>query len=358
MGASFFASTAIALIVGVITLSTQYDKLTVAWHALSPIGVIDEQLWLMKIMVLLIDMLSAFVFFSQSDSSHVARRVVISVPTATVRPALVSAMLIQAGRITRVECVATTSRRRCCSGCSGRCFCSCRHARSSRALLSRQVADAPCARRHHGGIAAVSSERDRERVASGVERPRISAGYRRATAHHRQPRKEVAPAVRRECGRGGWLSRIRCLSPRTLFAYTLLASARCSVIELQAGHIVPPRLMYSLRHSRAELDVPPRIEHRFPARGIEFVGMVAGNHLHQSDRAAVALREGLKRDSTAITAMINSGSTRSLALAVRSTDKLAGRLPGNAISPGDGGGHASISGSVSTLGRCRWPSSA
>ena len=47
MGASFFASTAVALIVGVITLSTQYDKLTVAWHALSPIGTIDEHLWLM-----------------------------------------------------------------------------------------------------------------------------------------------------------------------------------------------------------------------------------------------------------------------------------------------------------------------
>ena len=98
MGASFFASTAVALIVGVITLSTQYDKLTVAWHSLSPIGAIDEQLWLLKILVLLIDMLSAFVFFSQSIRlmSHVG--VVISVPTTTVRPAFVAAMLIQAGR--------------------------------------------------------------------------------------------------------------------------------------------------------------------------------------------------------------------------------------------------------------------
>ncbi|TMH63010.1 MAG: DUF599 domain-containing protein [Betaproteobacteria bacterium] len=90
--------TAVALIVGVITLSTQYDKLTVAWHALSPIGAIDEHLWLMKIMVLLIDMLSAFVFFSQSIRlmSHVG--VVISVPTPTVRPRFVASMLIQAGR--------------------------------------------------------------------------------------------------------------------------------------------------------------------------------------------------------------------------------------------------------------------
>ena len=98
MGASFFASTAVALIVGTITLSTQYDRLNVAWQTLSPIGAIDEHLWLMKIMVLLIDMLVAFVFFSQSIRlmSHVG--VMISVPMATMRPAFVADMLIQAGR--------------------------------------------------------------------------------------------------------------------------------------------------------------------------------------------------------------------------------------------------------------------
>lgn len=98
MGATFFASTAVALIVGTITLSTQYDRLNVAWQTLSPIGAIDEHLWLMKIMVLLIDMLVAFVFFSQSIRlmSHIG--VMISVPTTTVRPAFVASMLIQAGR--------------------------------------------------------------------------------------------------------------------------------------------------------------------------------------------------------------------------------------------------------------------
>jgi len=98
MGASFFASTAVALIVGTITLSTQYDRLNVAWQTLSPIGAIDEHLWLMKILVLLIDMLIAFVFFSQSIRlmSHVG--IMISVPTATMRPAFVADMLIQAGR--------------------------------------------------------------------------------------------------------------------------------------------------------------------------------------------------------------------------------------------------------------------
>ena len=98
MGATFFATTAVALIVGTITLSTQSDKLTVAWHSLSPVGTIDPNLWLLKLLILLVDMLSAFVYFSQSIRlmSHVG--VMISVPTATVRPAFVAAMLIQAGR--------------------------------------------------------------------------------------------------------------------------------------------------------------------------------------------------------------------------------------------------------------------
>ncbi|HEV3239940.1 MAG TPA: DUF599 domain-containing protein [Casimicrobiaceae bacterium] len=98
MGATFFASTAIALIVGTITLSMQSDKVTVAWHSLSPIGAIDTQLWLPKLLVLLIDMLIAFVFFSQSIRlmSHVG--VMISVPTTTARPTFVASLLIQAGR--------------------------------------------------------------------------------------------------------------------------------------------------------------------------------------------------------------------------------------------------------------------
>jgi len=98
MVASFFASTAIALIVGTITLSTQSDKLTLAWQALSPIGAIDEHLWLLKLMVLLVDMLGAFICFSQAIRlmSHVG--LMISVPTSTMSPSLVSATLIRAGR--------------------------------------------------------------------------------------------------------------------------------------------------------------------------------------------------------------------------------------------------------------------
>jgi uncharacterized membrane protein len=98
MGATFFASTAVALIVGTITLSMQSDKVSGAWHSLGPVVAFDERLWLLKLLILLVDMLSAFVCFSQAIRlmSHVG--VMISVPTATVRPAFVAALLIQAGR--------------------------------------------------------------------------------------------------------------------------------------------------------------------------------------------------------------------------------------------------------------------
>ena len=98
MGATFFASTAVALIVGTITLSMQSDKVSGAWHSLGPVVAFDERLWLLKLLILLVDILSAFVCFSQAIRlmSHVG--VMICVPTATVRPAFVAALLIQAGR--------------------------------------------------------------------------------------------------------------------------------------------------------------------------------------------------------------------------------------------------------------------
>ena len=98
MGASFFASTAVVLIVGTLTLTAQSDKLAAAWHALSPYGAINEDLWLVKLLVLLIDLLCAFVCFTQTIRllSHVG--LMIAVPAATVAPAFVAGLLIQAGR--------------------------------------------------------------------------------------------------------------------------------------------------------------------------------------------------------------------------------------------------------------------
>jgi uncharacterized membrane protein len=98
MGATFFASTAVALIVGTITLSTQGDKLAEAWNTLSPVGAIDENLWLLKLLVLLTDMLVAFVCFAQAIRLFAHVGVMISVPTVTVRPHLVARLFIQGGR--------------------------------------------------------------------------------------------------------------------------------------------------------------------------------------------------------------------------------------------------------------------
>lgn len=98
MGATFFASTSVALIVGTITLSTQGEKLSQTWNALSPLGPIDEQLWLLKLLVLLTDMLCAFVFFGQAIRlfSHVG--MMISVPAPAMHPRQVTRLLQQAGR--------------------------------------------------------------------------------------------------------------------------------------------------------------------------------------------------------------------------------------------------------------------
>ena len=98
MGATFFASTAVALIVGTITLSTQGERLAQAWNSLSPIGAIDEHLWLLKLLVLLTDMLVAFVCFAQAIRLFAHVGVMIAVPTTTVRPHLVARLFIQGGR--------------------------------------------------------------------------------------------------------------------------------------------------------------------------------------------------------------------------------------------------------------------
>lgn len=66
MAASFMASTAILLIIGVLTLSAQGDKLSGTWHSLNFLGHISAEMWLFKLMMLLLDLLFAFFAFSMS----------------------------------------------------------------------------------------------------------------------------------------------------------------------------------------------------------------------------------------------------------------------------------------------------
>ena len=66
MAASFMASTAILLIIGVLTLSAQGDKLSGTWHALNFMGHVSAEMWLFKLLMMLFDLLFAFFAFSMS----------------------------------------------------------------------------------------------------------------------------------------------------------------------------------------------------------------------------------------------------------------------------------------------------
>jgi uncharacterized membrane protein len=66
MAATFMASTAVFLITGVLTLSTQGDKLETTWHALNFTGGSGPELWLLKILVMLLDLFIGFFSFSMS----------------------------------------------------------------------------------------------------------------------------------------------------------------------------------------------------------------------------------------------------------------------------------------------------
>jgi uncharacterized membrane protein len=95
MAATFFATTAVALIVGTITLSMQSGALRRVSEALAAS---DEHWWFLKIVVLLVDLLAAFFFFSQAIRylSHVS--LLISTPVEAAGAPMVSKLLIQAGR--------------------------------------------------------------------------------------------------------------------------------------------------------------------------------------------------------------------------------------------------------------------
>jgi len=66
MAATFLASTAVLLIIGVLTLSQQGAKLESAWHALNMVGAINPMLWMVKLLLLLLDLFVAFFSFSMA----------------------------------------------------------------------------------------------------------------------------------------------------------------------------------------------------------------------------------------------------------------------------------------------------
>jgi uncharacterized membrane protein len=64
MAATFLASTAVLLIIGVLSLSGQGDKLSTTWHALNVYGATHAELFLAKLLLLLLDLFTVFFSFT------------------------------------------------------------------------------------------------------------------------------------------------------------------------------------------------------------------------------------------------------------------------------------------------------
>ncbi|MGE5468863.1 MAG: DUF599 domain-containing protein [Ignavibacteria bacterium] len=101
MAATFLASTSVLLIIGVLSLSGQGDKLEATWHTLNLFGARHTELWILKLLLLLLDLF--FAFFSFSMSIRVFNHVgyMINVPLAlnhkAISPAHVASHLNRAG---------------------------------------------------------------------------------------------------------------------------------------------------------------------------------------------------------------------------------------------------------------------
>jgi uncharacterized membrane protein len=88
MAATFLASTAVLLIMGVLTLTAQGDKLGDSWHALNVLGTTHTTLWLSKLLLLLLDLFIAFFCFSMSIRIYNHVGYMINVPLSLAHKAI------------------------------------------------------------------------------------------------------------------------------------------------------------------------------------------------------------------------------------------------------------------------------
>ncbi len=102
MAATFLASTSVLLIMGVLTLSEQGDKLGSNWHALNMMGAVSPMLWMVKLLLLLLDLFVAFFGFSMAIRIYNHVGFMINVPVRLnhkmITPAHVATHLNRAGR--------------------------------------------------------------------------------------------------------------------------------------------------------------------------------------------------------------------------------------------------------------------
>ena len=66
MGASLMASTASLLIIGTLTLSGQTENIARSWHVLNLMGTHAAQIWIIKVICLLVDFIIAFFAFAMA----------------------------------------------------------------------------------------------------------------------------------------------------------------------------------------------------------------------------------------------------------------------------------------------------
>jgi uncharacterized membrane protein len=85
MGPTFLATTAVLLLIGTITLTGQADKLEQTWHALNIFGASGPELWLAKVLLLLMDFLIAFMCFTQAVRLFIHVGFMINVPPSDAR---------------------------------------------------------------------------------------------------------------------------------------------------------------------------------------------------------------------------------------------------------------------------------
>lgn len=101
MAATFLASTSVLMIIGILTLS-EGNKMEATWHALNVVNTQSSELWLVKLICLLMDMFVAFFSFSMSIRifNHVGY--MINVPVELkhkmITPAHVATHLNRAGK--------------------------------------------------------------------------------------------------------------------------------------------------------------------------------------------------------------------------------------------------------------------
>jgi len=102
MAASFLASTAVLLILGVLTLSAQGDKLGETWHALNVFGTREPSLWLAKLLLMTADLFVAFFSFAMAIRVYNHVGYLINTPHTleqpVVSPAHVADFLNRGGR--------------------------------------------------------------------------------------------------------------------------------------------------------------------------------------------------------------------------------------------------------------------